>query len=100
MLCINMQTHIAVVGCADCDLKRLMSHMTAQALNAAERDAYADIVEDYQAMYAEDLEHQATPLAYPHDPATVLRFHRVYGCPSTFSRKEASAAGPWHMHRC
>lgn len=29
-----------------------------QALNAAERDAYSDIVEDYQAIYADDREHQ------------------------------------------
>lgn len=29
-----------------------------QALNAAERDAYADIVADYGAIYAEDREHQ------------------------------------------
>lgn len=28
------------------------------ALNAAERDAYATIVEDYQAIYAQELEHQ------------------------------------------
>ena len=32
------------------------------ALNAAERDAYADLVEDSQVIYRQDLEHQASQM--------------------------------------